>query len=133
MSKRDANVILKSIISEIMKLEKFTNGIDYEAFVKDDMRYYVVIRCLEIIGEAVRQLPEDFKQKYSNIEWRKIVDLRNILIHEYFGIEPEIIWDIVKNKIPPLKAFIKMLLGETQKMQKFSRETGCRKGLNRVG
>jgi uncharacterized protein with HEPN domain len=72
-----------------------------------------VIRCLEIISEAVRQLPEDFKQKYSNIEWRKIVDLRNILIHEYFGIEPEIIWDIVKNKIPALKAFIKMLLGET--------------------
>jgi uncharacterized protein with HEPN domain len=77
------------------------------------MRYYAVIRCLEIIGGAVRQLPEDFKQKYSNIEWRKIVDLRNILIHEYFGIEPEIIWDIVKNKIPPLKAFIRMLLGET--------------------
>jgi uncharacterized protein with HEPN domain len=113
MSKRDVNVILKSILSEIMKLEKFTNGIDYETFVKDDMRYYAVIRCLEIIGEAVRQLPEDFKQKYSNIEWRKIVDLRNILIHEYFGIEPEIIWDIVKNKIPALKAFIKMLLGET--------------------
>jgi len=77
------------------------------------MRYYAVIRCLEIIGEAVRQLPEDFKQKYSNIEWRKIVDLQNVLIREYFGIEPEIIWDIVKNKIPALKAFIKMLLGET--------------------
>lgn len=74
MSKRDVNVILKSILSEIMKLEKFTNGIDYEAFVKDDMRYYAVIRCLEIIGEGVRQLPEDFKQQYSNIEWRKIVD-----------------------------------------------------------
>ena len=71
------------------------------------MRYYAVIRCLEIIGEAVRQLPEDFKQKYSYIEWRKIVDLRNILIHEYFGIEPEIIWDIVKNKIPTLKTFLK--------------------------
>jgi uncharacterized protein with HEPN domain len=63
-------------------------------------------------GEAVRQLPVDFKQKYSYIEWRKIVDLRNILIHEYFGIEPEIIWDIVKNKIPTLKTFIKILLEE---------------------
>ncbi len=113
MSKRDVKVILKDILSEIMKLEKFTNEINYEAFVEDDMRYYAVIRCLEIIGEAVRQLPEDFKQKYSYIEWRKIVDLRNILIHEYFGIEPEIIWDIVKNKIPTLKTFIKILLEES--------------------
>jgi uncharacterized protein with HEPN domain len=76
------------------------------------MRYYAVIRCLEIIGEAVRQLPKDFKRKYPSIEWRKMVDLRNILIHEYFGIEPEIIWDVVKNKIPILKNSIEKILME---------------------
>jgi uncharacterized protein with HEPN domain len=54
MSKRDVKVILKDILSEFMKLEKFTNEIDYKAFVEDNMRYYAVIRCLEIIGEAVR-------------------------------------------------------------------------------
>jgi uncharacterized protein with HEPN domain len=112
MSKRDAKIILKDILDEIVKIEKFTKDIDYEDFISDEMRYYAVIRCSEIIGEAVRQLPKDFKRKYPSIEWRKIVDLRNILIHEYFGIEPEIIWDVVKNKIPILKNSIEKILIE---------------------
>jgi len=106
MSKRDEKIILKEILDEINKIVKFTENVAYETFIVDEMRYYAVIRCLEVIGEAVRQLPEDFKKKYSEIEWRKIVDLRNILIHQYFGIESEIIWDIVKSKIPILKSFI---------------------------
>ena len=110
MSKRDIKVILKDILDEIIKIEKFTKDVNYEKFLNDEMRYYAVIRCLEIVGEAVRQLPEDFKTNYPSIEWRKIVDLRNILIHEYFGVEPEIIWDIVKNKIPILKQFIEEIL-----------------------
>jgi len=110
MSKRDIKVILKDILNEINKIDEFTKDINIEEFIKDEMRYYAVVRCLEVIGEAVRQLPEDFKKSHSDIEWRKIVDLRNILIHQYFAIEPEIIWDIVKNKIPILKCFIEKLL-----------------------
>jgi uncharacterized protein with HEPN domain len=112
MSKRDVSVILKDILNEVNKIDKFTKDIDYEAFVCDEMMSYAVIRCLEVIGEAVRQLPEDFKKSHSSIEWRKIVDLRNILIHQYFGIESEIIWDVVKNKIPVLKHFIEEILKE---------------------
>jgi len=112
MSKRDVKIILKDILNEINKIDKFTKDIAYEAFVCDEMRFYAVLRCLEVIGEAVRQLPEDFKKIHSEIEWRKIVDLRNILIHQYFGIESEIIWDVAKNKIPVLKHFIEEILKE---------------------
>jgi uncharacterized protein with HEPN domain len=106
MSKRDSKIILKDILSEIERINKFVKGINYETFVRDEMRYYAVIRCLEIIGEGVRQLPVDFKKEHSEIEWQKIVDLRNILTHQYFEIEPEIVWDVVKNKILELKNFI---------------------------
>jgi len=106
MSKRDIKIILKDILKEIDNISKFTESINYENFVSDEMRYYATIRCLELIGESVRQLSEQFKEANPEIEWRKIVDLRNILIHEYFEIEPEIIWDVIKNEIPNLKYFI---------------------------
>jgi len=112
MSKRKVRIILKDILNEINRIEKFTKDVDYETFINDDIRYYAVIRCLEVIGEAVRQLPEEFKKKYNEIEWRKIVDLRNILIHQYFGIEPEIIWDVLKNKVPFLKRLIEEILNK---------------------
>jgi uncharacterized protein with HEPN domain len=114
MSKRDVKIILKEILNEINKIDKFTKDIDYETFVSNEMRLYAVIRCLEVIGEGVRQLPEDFKKSHSSLEWRKIVDLRNILIHQYFGIELKIIWDVVKNKIPVLKHYIEEILKEKQ-------------------
>jgi len=112
MSKRNLKIILKDIVNEINKIEEFTKDVNYRNFVQDDMRYYAVIRCLEVIGEAVRQLPEEFKKTHSEIEWHKIVDLRNILIHQYFGIEPKIIWDVIKNKVPALKNFIEKVLKE---------------------
>ncbi|HEC86588.1 MAG TPA: DUF86 domain-containing protein, partial [Thermoplasmatales archaeon] len=62
-----------------------------------------VIRNLEIIGEAVKNLPDDIKKDYPEVEWRKIAGLRDILIHAYFGVDLEVIWDIVKNKVPELK------------------------------
>ena len=110
MSKREVRIILKDILNEINRIERFIKDVDYETFISDDMRYYAVIRCLEVIGEAVRQLPEEFKKNHNEIEWRKIVDLRNILIHQYFGIEPEIIWDVIKTKVPILKHFIEEIL-----------------------
>ena len=62
-----------------------------------------VFRNLEVIGEAVKNLPDDIKKDYPEVEWRKIAGLRDILIHAYFGVDLEVIWDIVKNKVPELK------------------------------
>ncbi len=69
-----------------------------------------MIRNLEIIGEAVKNLPDDIKKDYPEVEWRKIAGLRDILIHAYFGVDLEVIWDIVKNKVPELKEMVRKIL-----------------------
>jgi len=74
-----------------------------------------VIRNLEIIGEAVKNIPSNFREECSFVEWKKISGLRDILIHEYFGIDYDILWDIVKNKIPYLDEHLKKILEELDK------------------
>ena len=69
-----------------------------------------VVRNLEIIGEAVKNIPEDIKRNNPDVEWRKIAGLRDILVHAYFGIDVEVVWDIVKNKVPELKEKIEKIL-----------------------
>lgn len=67
------------------------------------MRLDAIIRNFEIIGEAASKVPEDLRRKYPSVEWRKIADFRNVLAHQYFGIDYEIMWDIIKTKLPPLR------------------------------
>ena len=68
------------------------------------------VRNFEIIGEAVKRIPESIKKEHSDIEWKKIAGLRDILIHEYFGVDPEVVWDIIKNKLPEFKLKISKIL-----------------------
>ena len=75
-------------------------------FSADDMRIDAVIRNLEIIGEAAKNIPVEIREEYPDIEWKKIVGLRNILIHEYSGVDIDILWDVVKNKLPELENLI---------------------------
>jgi len=113
MSKRDARILLQDIMDEIERIERFTSSLSFEEFKKDDLVYYATLRCLEIIGEAVKALPEDLKGRYD-VEWRKIAGLRDVIIHGYFGIDPEIIWDVVKRKIPELKVVVEAMLAEME-------------------
>lgn len=76
---------------------------DFRNFSANGLVHDAVIRKLEIIGEAVKKVPENVKSKHSDIEWRKIAGLRDILIHEYFGVDIDILWDIINNKRPELK------------------------------
>jgi uncharacterized protein with HEPN domain len=73
-----------------------------EDFVADDRTYDAVVRNLQIIGEAVKQIPSNIRAQYPTIEWRKIAGLRDILAHAYFSLENETLWDIVQNKVPEL-------------------------------
>ena len=75
----------------------------FEDFINDDTLKRAVVRSLEIIGEASKQIPEDICQKYSEIPWRNMAGLRDKLIHHYFGINYHIVWDVIKNKIPTIK------------------------------
>ena len=83
---------------------------NFEDFSNNELIQDGVIRNLEIIGEAVKNLPEDIKKDYPEVEWRKIAGLRDILIHAYFGVDLEVIWDIVKNKVPELKEMVRKIL-----------------------
>jgi len=107
---RDYRVYLKDVLSSISKIEEYLGDFKFEDFIKDNMRVDAVVRNLEIIGEAAKQIPEDIRRKYPFIDWRKISGLRDILIHEYFGVDFDILWDIVRNKIPVLKKDIKKIL-----------------------
>jgi len=82
----------------------------FDEFMEDELIQDGVVRNLEIIGEAVKHIPEDVKKNYPDIEWRKIAGLRDILIHAYFGIDLDVVWDVVKNKIPELKEKVENIL-----------------------
>ncbi|MFH1782961.1 MAG: DUF86 domain-containing protein [Candidatus Omnitrophota bacterium] len=100
---RDYKLYLDDILQAIEKIEKYTKGLDAVKLKAQDLIVDGVVRNLEIIGEAAKNIPQDLKKKHPDIEWRKIAGLRDILAHEYFGIDLEILWDIVKNKLPELK------------------------------
>lgn len=79
-------------------------------FQQNEMVYDAVIRNLEIIGEAARNIPQEFRDKYSTTDWRQISALRNILAHAYHGIDNEIVWDIIQNELEPLKVQVTFML-----------------------
>mgnify|MGYP001583732459 CR=1 FL=1 len=107
---KEYDLYLEDILESIEKIEKYTKEVNYAKFAKDTLISDAVIRNLEIIGEAVKKIPHEIRKKADKTEWKKIAGLRDILIHAYFGINKEIIWDIVTNKLPPLKNTIKEIL-----------------------
>lgn len=107
---RDTRVWLIDIIEGCNRIAEYTAGMDASAFRADQRTLDAVVRNLQIIGEAVKHLPEDVRIGAPSIEWRKIAGLRDILVHAYFGIDDEIIWDVVRTKLPELAKAVKELL-----------------------
>ena len=103
---RDHSLFIIDILQAIERIESFIGGMDYDAFVEDDKTLSAVVRKLEIIGEAVKQLPVSFTQRYPTIPWKQIAGMRDKLIHFYFGVEPLLVWQTVQNRLPELKAAI---------------------------
>ena len=113
MSKREWELYLKDIDKSINKIIKYTKGMERKEFFDDDKTFDAVLRNLEIIGEAVKHLPDELKTQHENVKWKKIAGLRDIVIHGYFGIDEDIIWDVVQNKIPELKPEIETIITNT--------------------
>lgn len=107
---RDFRLYLDDILDAIQQIRSYVEGLDERAFGLDRKTQDAVIRNLEIIGEAARHLPEEIQKISPDIDWRKIKALRNILIHEYFGINLPIVWDVVQNKLGPLEIVCRRLL-----------------------
>lgn len=112
--KRDAEVFLAHILESIKKIEEFTKGISKEKFFRDIKLQDAVIRRIEIIGEAAKNLPANFREKHSDIEWAEMAKTRDKLIHGYFGVDIELTWNIVKDNLPNLKEKIKNALKQMQ-------------------
>lgn len=102
MSKRDFRLYLADIIDSGTAILEYIQGTSFSDFSHDRKTYSAVIREFEIIGEAVGKLPDDIKQKRPEVAWQDIKDFRNLLIHEYFGIDLEIIWQVIQHDLPLL-------------------------------
>ena len=100
---KDQKAPLKHILDEIDFILKYTKNIDFDSLIKNEVLKRAIVRSLEIIGEAVKQIDEDFKKQHKNIDWKKIAGFRDILIHRYFSIDWDIVWDVIENKIPELR------------------------------
>ena len=87
-----------------------TQGLEKEAFLRDETLKRAFVRSLGIIGEAVKQLPDEIKQRHSHLEWRAMAGMRDRLIHGYFGVDYDIVWDVVTNKIPELQQTVEHIL-----------------------
>ena len=115
MSERDYLVYLDDIILSSSKILKYTKGLTFEKFVRRGQTIDAVIRNIEILGEAVLHLPAKVKITSKNVPWAKIVATRNKVIHEYFGVDLELIWDVVKKHIPKLKMEAEIILKKAEK------------------
>ncbi len=112
MSKRDQKLYLYDIRDSIEAIFSYISDMDKDEFIQDRKTYSAVIREFEIIGEATKNLSEDIIEKYNEIEWRDIVDFRNILIHEYFGIDFDIVWNVIRQDLPRLQRIIELVIQE---------------------
>lgn len=107
--KRDLNLFIEDIKNSIKNIGEFSKGLTLDKFSKNNLRQSAIIRQLEIMGEAVKNIPDSFKERYPNIPWRKIAGFRDILSHAYFGVNIERVWNIIEIDLPKLKEEINKL------------------------
>ena len=115
MPRREDDLYLLDIKSSIQKIENFIKGLTFRDFQKNIMATDAVIRNLEVIGEAARHISLDLQKKYKEIPWKMIVEMRNKMTHEYFGIDLVILWNTITKDIPLLKKQIKIILAAKNK------------------
>ena len=115
MKARDYRDYLQDILDAVNDIESFVDGLTYEEFIKDRKTLNAVVRSIEIIGEASKNIPETMKAKYKELPWKQMAGMRDKLIHAYFGVDVEMLWKAVKENIPPLRRSIQQMLKDLEK------------------
>ena len=109
---RDVRLYLDDIIEAIGKIQKYTAGMDFKHFVKDEKTGDAVIRNFSVIGEAVKQIPPSIRKKYPETPWKLIAGMRDKLVHGYFGIRYDVVWETIELRLPSLKIEIQIILDQ---------------------
>lgn len=117
MPRRGWKLRIKDILNAINAVLTYTEGMKYETFVSDRKTVDAVMRNLIIIGEPASNVADDFLAEHPNLPWRDMRDMRNFVVHEYFGVSDKIIWDTVQNDLPPLIPQLRQLLESRQSDQ----------------
>ncbi|WKZ69262.1 MAG: DUF86 domain-containing protein [Melioribacteraceae bacterium] len=110
MSKKDWKILVNDILFAINKIENYTNELSYEDFIVNDLVKDAVVRNIEIIGEASNRIPDDVKAQIDKIPWKKLRGIRNRIVHDYFGVDQDIIWQIISKELSDLKVNLNQLL-----------------------
>ena len=107
---RDYKNYLQDVLEAIASIREYTVGFSLETLAGDRKTIDAVVRNLEVIGEAVKGIPESVRSRHPEVEWKRVAGLRDILIHQYFGVNVKIVWDIAQNKLPSLEQAVRSLL-----------------------
>jgi len=99
---KDPSIYIRDMLAAARKVRRYTRDLSFEAFRGNEMAIDAVLRNLEVLGEAAKKVPDSTRQAIPEVEWRRIAGLRDVLIHDYANVSLEIVWDIVKNKLPGL-------------------------------
>ena len=117
MRKVDFRVYIQDILEAIQRIDEYLTGITFEEFSKDNKTIDAVVRNFAVIGEAARNVPVSVKRKHPEIAWKRMSGMRDKVIHEYFGVDPHILWDTSKIDLPASKQLLKKLLSEGSNLQ----------------
>lgn len=110
MKRRDYRDYLQDILDAVNDIESFVGNMSYEDFKKDKKTLNAVVRSIEIIGEASKNIPGALKAKHKELPWKRMIGMRDKLVHAYFGVDVEILWKAIKEDIPPLRKSIQKML-----------------------
>ena len=94
---------LQHIVDAIQEIESYLKNVEFQVFVENSMMRFACIKQMEIIGEASNHISDEIKNQFSYIEWAQVIGMRNVFVHEYFGVDTKLVWEIIKNDLPDLK------------------------------